>query len=119
MKLLGSSPCSTGHPELPQSLQRQKHSFGSSIVSLSTILSRAQLRKGILIQDVRRKRERYEDFLKSVSLFSNMDSYERTKLAEAFREHEFSQGQCVIREGEPGDCFYIVLEGEAVATKVL
>lgn len=48
-----------------------------------------------------------------------MDSYERSKLAEAFREHDFTQGQVVIREGEAGDCFYIVLEGEAVATKVL
>ncbi len=67
----------------------------------------------------RRKRERYEEFLKSVSLFSNMDSYERSKLAEAFREEEFKCGDFVIREGQEGDTFYIILEGHAVATKVL
>ena len=48
-----------------------------------------------------------------------MDSYERSKLAEAFREEEFKRGDYVIREGEEGDTFYIVLEGQAIATKVM
>ena len=48
-----------------------------------------------------------------------MDSYERSKLAEAFREEEFKCGDFVIREGQEGNTFYIILEGQAVATKVL
>jgi hypothetical protein len=31
-----------------------------------------------------RKREKYEDFLKSVKLFENMEPYERSTLADAF-----------------------------------
>ena len=33
-----------------------------------------------------KKREKYEEFLKEVKILSNMDEYERAKLADAFRE---------------------------------
>ena len=36
-----------------------------------------------------RKREKYEDFLKSVSLLANMDHYERLKLSDALKEEKF------------------------------
>ena len=32
------------------------------------------------------KREKYEEFLKEVSILKNMDSYERNKLADAIKE---------------------------------
>ncbi len=32
------------------------------------------------------KREKYEEFLKKVSILSNMDAYERSKLADALKE---------------------------------
>jgi len=90
VKLSESLPSFMGLLELRPSLRRLKLSYGSSIASPSTISSRVQPRKEFFSEDDRRKRERYEEFLKSVSLFSNMDSYERSKLAEAFREHEFA-----------------------------
>ncbi len=48
-----------------------------------------------------------------------MDSYERSKLDEAFREEDFNCGDFVIREGQEGDTFYIILEGQTVAAKAL
>jgi cAMP-dependent protein kinase regulator len=45
-----------------------------------------------------RKREKYEDFLKSVKLLQNMDHYERSKLADAIKEETFKEGQTVIQE---------------------
>jgi cAMP-dependent protein kinase regulator len=36
-----------------------------------------------------RKREKYEDFLKSVKLLQNMDHYERSKLADAIKEETY------------------------------
>lgn len=66
-----------------------------------------------------RKREKYESFLASVKILVSMDPYERQKLGDALTEKKFKQGEFVIREGEIGDIFYIVSQGEAVATKTL
>jgi len=66
-----------------------------------------------------RKRERYESFLSRVELLDNMDPYERAQIADALRSVSFIQGEYVIREGEWGEVFYILEEGQAVATKTL
>jgi cAMP-dependent protein kinase regulator len=44
-----------------------------------------------------RKREKYEDFLKSVELLQNMDHYERSKLADAIKEETYQPGSYIIR----------------------
>ena len=46
----------------------------------------------------RRKREKYEDFLKSVKLLQNMDHYERSKLADAIKEERFAADDYIIKE---------------------
>lgn len=67
-----------------------------------------------------KKREKYEEFLKDVKILSNMDEYERAKLADAFKEEWYSVDDIVIREGDSnGDTFYLVMSGEAVATKTM
>ena len=44
-----------------------------------------------------RKREQYEDFLKSVELLSSMDHYERSKLADALKKANFKAGETIIK----------------------
>lgn len=46
-----------------------------------------------------------------------MEPYERSVLSDAFREENFKAGDLIIREGEEGNKFYLIEEGEAVATK--
>ena len=48
-----------------------------------------------------------------------MNSYERSKIADAIKEHFFQPGEIVITEGEEGNVFYIIIEGEAIATKAM
>ena len=48
-----------------------------------------------------------------------MDPYERSKLSDAFVECKFNKGDYVIKEGELGDIFYIITDGDAIATKTL
>lgn len=59
----------------------------------------------------------YEDFLKSVELLRSMDHYERSKLANVIKERNFKPGERIINQGDEGDTFYIIISGEAYATK--
>lgn len=55
-----------------------------------------------------------ELFLNSVPILAPLSRDEKLTLLDAFEEHRFSAGQMVVRQGEPGDLFYIIKEGEAV-----
>lgn len=66
-----------------------------------------------------KKREKYEEFLKKVKILSNMDEYERSKLADALKEEWYNEGDFVIKEGDDGNVFYLIMSGEAVATKTM
>jgi cAMP-dependent protein kinase regulator len=66
-----------------------------------------------------RKRDKYEDFLKSVEILSTVEPYELTQISDALKSATFNEGDYIIKEGEMGDIFYIIEEGNAVATKTL
>ena len=69
----------------------------------------------IVKESARLKREKYENFLKSVDIFSTMDKYEISQVSEALKRCTFNAGDFIIRQGEVGDVFYIIEEGEATA----
>ncbi|CAD8044763.1 unnamed protein product [Paramecium primaurelia] len=66
-----------------------------------------------------KKREKYVNVLKQIELLSMMDPYERSHVADAIKSASFQKGQYVIREGEQGDIFYMIEEGNLIATKTL
>lgn len=45
-----------------------------------------------------KKREKYEEFLKSVQLLESMDPYERTKIADGLKTYKCNKGEYVVRE---------------------
>ena len=63
------------------------------------------------------KRMKYEDFLAKVQILKSMDPYERSQIADALEAHQFVKGDTIIKEGEIGDRFYLIVEGEAAALK--
>merc|ERR1711976_527724 len=73
---------------------------------------------GIVKDSAVKKRNKYENFLKKVEILSTIDPYEITQVSDALRTAEFRQGDCIIREGEMGDIFYMIEEGECEATKI-
>lgn len=66
-----------------------------------------------------RRREKYENMLQKISLLEDMDPYERSQLADALKPEYFEEGTYVIKEGDAGDKFYMIVSGGAVATKVV
>ena len=66
-----------------------------------------------------KKREKYESFLKKVDILSTIDSYELGQISDALKGNVYKKGEYIIKEGESGDVFYILEEGECIATKTL
>lgn len=66
-----------------------------------------------------KQRERYETFLSSVEILQDIEPYERSQIADAIKSQKFKKGEYILREGDYGEIFYILEEGEAVATKML
>ena len=66
-----------------------------------------------------KKREAYDKLLTKIELLDTMDPYERSKIADALKPLKFKAGEFVVKEGEKGDTFFFVEDGEAIATKVL
>ena len=66
-----------------------------------------------------KKREKFENFLKKVDILSTIDAYELTQICDALKETTFLKKDFIIKEGDYGDIFYILEEGNCKATKTL
>lgn len=64
-----------------------------------------------------KRREQYENFLRSVDILKSIDSQEISQICEALREVKYMKGENIIRQNEEGEVFYIIKQGEAVAMK--
>ena len=73
----------------------------------------------IVKEAAQKKREKYENFLKKVEILSTIDPYELMQISDAIKSATYKKGDYIIREGEIGDVFYILEEGECIATKSL
>ena len=57
--------------------------------------------------------------MEKVDILKNLDGDERSKLCDAFTEHWFQDGDCIIREGDTeANLFFLIMEGAAFATKI-
>ncbi|GAB0090277.1 cAMP-dependent protein kinase type I regulatory subunit [Sergentomyia squamirostris] len=68
----------------------------------------------ILMGSTIRKRKMYEEFLSRVSILESLDKWERLTVADALETVSFADGETIVKQGEPGDDFYIIVEGCAV-----
>ena len=75
-------------------------------------LDRVTFRR-ILMDSAFQRRRMYESFLEEVPLLSTLTLYERSKIADALDTQKFPPGATIIREGDPGEAFFILESGEA------
>lgn len=68
----------------------------------------------ILMGSTTKKRKMYDEFLSRVQILSDLDKWERANVADALERCDFEPGVHVVEQGQPGDEFFIILEGEAV-----
>ncbi|NWI46547.1 KAP0 kinase, partial [Picathartes gymnocephalus] len=79
-------------------------------ILMASIPQNLQLRSG---GNTLRKRNMYEKFLSKVSILESLDKWERLTVADALEPVQFEDGQKIVVQGEPGDEFFIILEGTA------
>jgi cAMP-dependent protein kinase regulator len=58
-----------------------------------------------------RKRKMYDEFLSRVSILESLDKWERLTVADALEPVSFDESETIVRQGEPGNDFYIIVEG--------
>ncbi|KAF8471154.1 cyclic nucleotide-binding-like protein [Kalaharituber pfeilii] len=75
-------------------------------------LDRVTFRR-IILENTFKRRRMYEAFLEEVPILSALTASERAKVADALQTHTFNPGEVVIKEGDPGDNFYITEDGTA------
>ena len=56
-------------------------------------------------------------YLGKVPLLSKLSTAERDQLVSALHERRFNSGEAIVREGEEGDDFYLIREGQVRVTK--
>jgi cAMP-dependent protein kinase regulator len=58
-----------------------------------------------------RKRKMYDEFLSRVSILESLDKWERLSVADALETVSFEDSETIVKQGEPGSDFYIIVEG--------
>lgn len=79
-------------------------------------LDRVTFRR-ILMESTFSRRRMYENFLEEVPILSTLTAYERSKIADALETQKYPAGTVIIKEGDPGEDFYLLESGEAEAYK--
>jgi CRP-like cAMP-binding protein len=64
-------------------------------------------------QEVEHSRDRRRNWLRRVPLFVHVTDEELDNIANHLKQERFPAGEVIIREGEPGDKFYILERGKA------
>lgn len=67
----------------------------------------------ILMGSTIRRRKMYQEFLCRVPILDNLDQWERLTVADALEPVRFEDGEVVVKQGEPGEDFFIITEGTA------
>jgi len=74
--------------------------------------------KVIVVAAAMERRVQYQSFLQKVPVLESLTELEVMTLADSLAEEEFEEGDTICTQGEAGNYFYIVKEGEAVCTQV-
>jgi cAMP-dependent protein kinase regulator len=93
----------------------------ATIISLSNCLLYSLDRETfnyIIKESAMKNRAIYEDFLSQVEILQSLISYERSKLCDCLKIQIFEPDQRIINEGEIGNSFFLIIEGNAQALKI-
>lgn len=121
-----------GHPAQRVSVVREGGSFGELALIYGTqraatvkaatdvtlwAIDRVTYRR-ILMGATIKKRKMYEGFLEKVPILAPLNHWERLTVADALEPEVYHDGEVIIRQGERGDSFFIIVDGETKVSQV-
>ncbi len=72
--------------------------------------------RAIVVTAAAKQRQQFEEILESVPMLAEITSYERMNLADALELQRFSDGKCIIREGDKAHNMFFIMEGKVKIT---
>lgn len=72
---------------------------------------------GLLKEVHSQKRQRYRNLLRNVPFLKVLQDYEILLVADALQPVNPAKGEVIVKQGDDGDEFFIILEGECVVSK--
>ncbi|XP_038067585.1 cAMP-dependent protein kinase type II regulatory subunit-like isoform X2 [Patiria miniata] len=78
-------------------------------------LDRSSFRR-IVLKNAAKKRKMYETLLENVSMLKSLEPYERMNLADALETKKYSDGECIIAQGDEADGCYFIETGSVRIT---
>jgi len=76
------------------------------------------LKSNFIVKDSAvQNRTKYENFLSKVDVLQSLDTYERNKLCDCLTIQNYPKDSYVIKQGESGDTFYMIMKGQGLALK--
>jgi len=66
-----------------------------------------------------KKRNKYEEFMKTVQIFQTIETYELMKILDGLKPVDYKAGEQIIKEGDEGNVFFLLESGEAYAMKTV
>ena len=78
-----------------------------------------QVFRSIVVGSAAKRMDQQIKFLKQVKVLNNLTEKERREVAAALTRTSFNSGQVIVRQGDRGNDFYIVEEGELLCKKIV
>ncbi|MBN3301111.1 cGMP-dependent protein kinase 2 [Amia ocellicauda] len=73
--------------------------------------------QNIMRRTAQARHEEYRNFLRSVSLLTNLPEEKLNKIVDCLEVEYYDKGDYVIREGEEGSTFYVIAKGKVKVTQ--
>lgn len=64
-----------------------------------------------------KRREIFSSFLSKIALLDTLTPNEKDKICDCLKIEKYNKGDYVIKQGEKGEVFYFIKEGQSQATK--
>lgn len=108
----------SGFGELSLLFNDKRSATIQALCNCETYVLDGQIFKTVIIKSSLDKRTLKTEALDKIGLFDKLDKNQKLKLAEGLSTVYFRKGEFVVREGEVGDNFYIIEDGEVECLKL-
>ncbi|KAF3851467.1 hypothetical protein F7725_013239 [Dissostichus mawsoni] len=95
----------------------QQHTDSITVNKVKVWVLDREVFQNIMRRTAETRHEQYRNFLRSVSLLTNLPEDKLSKIVDCLEVEYYDKGEHVIREGEEGSTFYIIAQGKVKVTQ--